>query len=284
MQKLLIVAPEKEQQFDAINKGLELAQALSAKAEVVGYCYEPLSVMEGTPEEVVNGIKSELMASRSAALRHRVTALGQSVPTTVRWAKGIADDICELVNNGFTMVVKAYRQSDHLLPTDWHLIRRTRVPLMLLTDHQPAQGQDVLAALDLGSGSEAKQRLNQQVLHAARELVKATGGKLHVAYVIRLSRVVRDLEIIDTRHLLKEVYRKHGLLLESLALPKEQIHVQVGDASECLPQLAATLGVGYFAIGARQRRGLLGFVIGNTAEAILHRMRSHLLVVPGTEG
>jgi nucleotide-binding universal stress UspA family protein len=39
----------------------------------------------------------------------------------------------------------------------------------------------------------------------------------------------------------------------------------------------------YFVIGARQREGLLGRIIGNTAELVLERMRSNVLIIPADD-
>ncbi|TKB49341.1 universal stress protein UspA [Ferrimonas sediminicola] len=280
MSKMLIVAPRDDNQFDALAKGVELAQTLKMEPEVVGYCHESMPAVDGMTPELVESIKNRLMSDLNDSLRTRVAQLGGGVPVTVRWAEYLAEDVTDLADQGASLIVKAYRKSDHLLPTDWHLIRQTRVPLMLLTDNHRARAEDVLVALDLGGKNEAKQMLNQQLLHHAKALVAATGGELHLAYVVHLSQVIRDLEVIDTRQLVKDVYRQHALLLESLGLPKDNIHVMVGDEGRCLPQLAAKLQVGYFVIGARQRKGLLGYVMGNTAEEILSKMHSHLLVVP----
>ncbi|WP_028108658.1 universal stress protein [Ferrimonas futtsuensis] len=280
MSKILIVAPRDDDQFDALAKGVELAQTLQMDAEVVGYCHESMPTTDGMTQELVESIKNRLMSDLDDKLHTRLSQLGGGVPVTVRWAKYLAEDVADLADQGASMIVKSYRKSDHLLPTDWHLIRQTRVPLMLFTDNHRARAQDVLVALDLGSKSDAKQMLNQQLLHHAKQLVKATGGELHLAYVVHLSRVIRDLEVVDTRQLVKDVYRNNALLLESLGLPKDQVHVMVGDETQCLPQLANKLQVGYFVIGARQRKGILGYVMGNTAEEILSKMHSHLLVVP----
>lgn len=280
MSKMLIVAPRDDDQFDALGKGVELAQTLKMDAEVVGYCHESMPTTDGMTPELVESIKNRLMSDLNDRLHTRLSQLGGGVPLTIRWAKYLAEDVADLGDQGASMIVKSYRKSDHLLPTDWHLIRQTRVPLMLLTDNHRARAQDVLVALDLGSKSDTKQMLNQQLLANAKQLVKATGGELHLAYVVHLSRVIRDLEVVDTRQLVKDVYRNNALLLESLGLPKDQVHVMVGDETQCLPQLANKLQVGYFVIGARQRKGILGYVMGNTAEEILSKMHSHLLVVP----
>jgi nucleotide-binding universal stress UspA family protein len=154
---------------------------------------------------------------------------------------------------------------------------------MLLSDNPIKKASSILMAVDLDAKSQQKQRLNQLVLQHGRQLAEASGAKLHLAHIIRVPKVIRDLEVLNLHEMVKSAWRRHQTLLELTGLPKEQIHIIAGDPDLCLYQLSCRLKSDYLVIGARQRQGLMGRVIGNTAEQILRRVRSNVLVIPTDE-
>ncbi|MDF0533950.1 universal stress protein [Shewanella sp. A32] len=278
MGKLFIVEPHESTHTDVISKGLQLAKLLGKSPEIFAYCYEYFYGDRVIYEEA----KQQLQEHKRQQLTERLKQLDASdVPLHVVWSKYLYEHVTEYAaNEGFDLVVKGIHPSEHMLPTDWQLLRTTKVPVMLLTQNPLQHGSSVLMALDLDTENPQKQQLNQQVLHHARELATATGGELHLAYVLRVPRLIRDLEVLNVQQLIKDAYRRHQLTLEEMGLPKEQIHIICGEPDLCLYQLACRLKSDYLVMGARQRQGLMGWMLGNTAEQILQRIRSDVLVIP----
>ncbi|MFQ6370819.1 universal stress protein [Shewanella sp. YIC-542] len=281
MGKLFIVEPHESANTDVITKGLQLAKQLGKDPEIFAYCYEYFS---GDPI-IYEEAKQQLQQKKQQELTARLNQLqAGDVPLHVVWSKYLAEHASQYAaNEGFELIVKGIHSSEHMLPTDWQLLRTTKVPVMLLTQNPLQHGSSVLMALDLDTDDKHKQQLNQQVLQHARMLADASEGTLHLAYILRVPRIIRDLEVLNLQQLVKDAYQRHQLILAQIGLPKEQVHIVCGDPDLCLYQLACRLKSDYLVMGARQRQGLMGWMLGNTAENILQRSRSNVLVIPTTK-
>lgn len=280
MGKLFIIEPHESAHTDVITKGLQLARMLQKSPEIFAYCYE---YFYGDPI-IYEEAKQQLQQHKQQQLLERLQQLDAGdVPLHVVWCKYLHEHACEYAaNEGFDLIVKGIHASEHMLPTDWQLLRTTKVPVMLLTQNPLQRGNSVLMALDLDTENPQKQQLNQQVLQHARTLAEATSGQLHLAYILRVPRLIRDLEVLNVQQLVKDAYRRHQLTLAEIGLPKEQIHIISGEPDLCLYQLACRLKSDYLVMGVRQRKGLMGWMLGNTAEQILLRSRSDVLVIPSS--
>ncbi|KFZ37440.1 universal stress protein UspA [Shewanella mangrovi] len=279
MSKLFIIEPQEAAQTDVIAKGVELAKLLNKEPQVFAYCYESL------PQTVVyEEAEQQILAHKKRQMAEKMQRMGaEDVPVNVTWYKYLCEHAVNYSKeNDFDLIVKGMCESDHMLPTDWHLLRTTKVPVMLLTENPLNQGSGVLLALDLDTIKPEKLRLNEQILQQGRQLAEATGSELHVAHIVRVPKIIRDLEVLNMQQLVKEAYQRHQTLLDDLGLDKEQIHIICGDPAQCLYQLTCRLRSQYLVMGACQRQGLMGWVIGNTAEAILHHIRCNVLVIPTT--
>lgn len=285
MDKVFIISQKKQQQADAIATGVELASALGKTAEVFDYSYESFSGKECYSPRLAAAAKLQIMKQRNSDIEAQLQSLKiDDVPVNTVWTKDLFEHACHhSMRHGFDLMIKAVQDADHYLPVDWHLIRNVKIPLMLLTDNPLNRANSVLMAVDLGSDKPIKQQLNHNVIAYARQLAKATGCVLHLAYVVRVPKILRDMDVINPRTLVKEAHQRYQSQLDELGLPQENIHILAGEPDLCLYELACRLRARYVVLGARQRRGLLGCVIGNTAEAMLSRIRSNVLVIPADD-
>lgn len=284
MEKVFIIAQkfdDKAQQADAVVQGVTLARQLAMSPEIFAYSYAYLPDFEHFVPAVTPVTKAAIVKQAHQEVAERLADVdGQEIPVHSLWHKHLYEHACEYAaEQEFSLMIKAVHDSDRFMPTDWHLIRHTQMPLLFLKPQSTAE-QTVLVALDLGSKSPIKQQLNKAALAKGRALASACGGDLHVAYVCRMHVVLNDLDLVDNRTVAVNARERLADELAQLDLPPEQIHVLAGDPEMCLYELSCRLKSRYFVIGARQRKGILGHVIGNTAEAILSRMRCDVLVVP----
>lgn len=285
MDKVFIISQKEQQQADAIATGVELARALDKTAEVFAYSYESFSGKEHYNPRLAAVAKLHIMQQRNSEIEAQLQSLKvDDVPVNTVWTKDLFEHACHhSIRHGFDLMIKAVHDADHYLPVDWHLIRHVKIPLMLLTDNPINRANSVLMAVDLGSDKAIKQQLNHSVIAHARQLAKATGCALHLAYVVRVPKILRDMDLINTRTLIKEAHQRYQSQIDELGLPQDNIHILAGEPDLCLYELACRLRARYVVLGARQRRGLLGYVIGNTAEAMLSRIRSNVLVIPADD-
>lgn len=282
MSKVFIVAQQGNAHTDTISEGMKLANVLNKQAEVFAYCYEYFSGAEYYNPRLAAVAQQALMKRREEEVREQLKHIDASeIPLHLVWSKSLYEHACHhSARHGFDMIIKGIDNKEHYLPIDWHLIRHTQVPLMLLCDNPLNKANTILMAVDLDASNPQKQSLNDFVVEQAKMLANATGAELHLAHVIRVPPILRDMDVINIHEVTESAHQKHADKLKALGLAPENIHLIAGDPELCLFELSCRLKSRYLVIGARQRQGLLGYVLGNTAEAILSRMRSNVLVVP----
>jgi universal stress protein E len=285
MDKVFIISQREESHTDAIATGIDLANALGKRAEIFAYSFEYFSSAEYYNPRFAAVAHKNIMKQREAKVEGELEKLqAEDVPIHSVWSKDLSEHACHhSIRHGFDLMVKAVHHADHYLPVDWNLIRNVKIPLMLLTDNPLHRGNAVMMAVDFGSEKPIKKQLNQSVIKHAKALAKAKGCQLHLAFVIRVPKMLRDMDLINTSTLVKDAYQKYQQQLAKLELDPDCIHITVGEPDLCLYQLACRFKVRYLVLGACQRRGFFGYVIGNMAESIISRVRSNVLVIPADD-
>ena len=77
----------------------------------------------------------------------------------------------------------------------------------------------------------------------------------------------------------RELRARIVAVLDKAAVDAAEIHLVDGLAERALPALVPELGASTLVLGALSRRWLTGFVVGNTAERIVHETTCDLLIV-----
>lgn len=282
MSKLFIISQKNQQQTDAIQAGVRLAKQLKLDPVVTSYRYESLSGDAYCSPQITEALRTKILATDTDIVKKQLIELNaEHVQFHNVWCKNVHEHACNQAHpDKYAMILKSIHQSERFLPTDWQLIRHTPVPLLLMSNHPLHGGQSIVMALDLGSNNSSKQALNQAVIKQALQLAAATGNELHLGFVIRLPKVLRDMDLLNSHTLIKEAYRKHQQTIDDTGLDKDHVHIMVGDADLCIFELSCRLKAQYLVMGTRQRQGVMGYVIGNTAESILMKIRSNVLIVP----
>lgn len=284
MDKAFIIAPKDEEQADAIGLGISLAEKLSLTPKIFSYRYQCLPNFKNYIPEVTPVTQDTLIKQSTDAIQEKLVQLAkEQVETKGIWCKHLNEHAVEMTaHDDYRLIIKAIRYSQRFIPTDWHLIRHVKVPLMLLANCAP-ETNNILVALDLDSTNLLKQELNKKVIKHAWALADAIDGTVHIAYVSRTFPMINEFNLIDNDTMIDNSRKRHAATLAEFGLPDSQIHIVAGEPETCLPDLCRKLKTAYLVMGARQRKGLMGHIIGNTSEAILNRSHSHVLVVPALD-
>lgn len=289
MNKLLVIADLPKHKAKALTKARMLANGFDSQVHVVSFVYEQLKHMSGLSPQQTAAIKDGLLNQRRAWLKEALANAGlegANVSSEVVWEKNIAkwiDSHCQ--SGAYDLIVKTGHRSESpfYTPTDWHLLRTSRVPVLLVADKKWKKQQNTLVALDLGSKLKTKQALNQQLLQTAIAWTNAFGGELHVAYCQPMSALLKDIIGISAKEAASNAKRELMPLLEKLKgdypLDKQHIHIKAGDPEKVLPSIAADVNAGVVIIGTVGRKGLRGQLLGNTAEKILSLLKTDALAV-----
>lgn len=289
---VLIVADREGEEQVALARGLALAKALGADAEVVGFCYESLASLDLVHRHEA---KRQLLAKRRESLAAQIEEYrpaGLDVELIVAWDKLVHLWVDSHAHRtGSDVVVRTAHRSETFLytPTDWHLLRECEAPVLIAAEHIWHPTRSIVAAVDLASHSHVKQDLNDTIIATAKRYAEALDNPLHLVYVIHVSTVLKDLRLMDVDAHVEKVRGQIGPLLADLAsthgLPEDRIHVEHGEVAEVIAAVAERLEAQLVVMGTVGRHGLNAKLIGNTAERVLTRLGTDVLALkPGVAG
>ncbi len=231
-------------------------------------------------------------AEHSEWLREQVTpyiAEGYKITTDVVPFEKLYEAVIEsATKHQADFIVKPMRQ--HSLfetvvrtTTDWNLIRHCPFPLLLVSDQDTIRNRPVLAALDVCSGDENHDKLNDVVLASAGRLSSVLDSPTHAVNSWRAPTQIMAVGSIDTTpypspdNLRKE--HEEGLEKVTRDLSIAKTHLGEGSPSYVINQVADEISAGVIVLGTVARKGISGALIGNTAEGVLQASNCDVMVV-----
>jgi len=137
MSKLLIIA-DIEDKCLATPRGLQLAEAMDLKPEIVAFVYTDLKRLK-LDAKAKAGVKKQIISERRDSLAKRIekyAGSAQGVKVNVIWSEDVAQWICKRAAGDYVAIVKTRHQSESVghLSTDWQLLREAPVPLLLVSE------------------------------------------------------------------------------------------------------------------------------------------------------
>ncbi len=288
MKKLLVIADPTEGEPLAIEKSLSLSKYDDCSIHiVVFYCVSltNLSKTAGLPEaELKQSILNSQTEKWQMVLSKYTGQINLSfeliwTKDLVGWIKKHCAETC------YDLIVKTGHRSESFLhtPSDWHLLRESPYPVYITSPKQVILKPIVLAAIDVLTDNEEKQRLNKKVLESAFRLSVQTNASMHICYAIKIPKLVKDMDLIDVPrrvHSLSDKAKDHSKsLLVEYQLNENVLHINEGEPGQVIAQISNKLKAQCTVIGTTGRTGIVGKVIGNTCEKALHYVQGDLLVV-----
>jgi universal stress protein E len=176
-----------------------------------------------------------------------------------------------------------------LTQTDFELIRRCPVPLLIVKGRAAWRRPRILAALDPFHSNDKPSTLDGKLIDAALAVAAVVHGTLHAAHFYRpLVGFVPDMAIgatalagIAAQEKAHEVAvrRRFYEAVNRYGIAKSRAHLLCGNPAKELPVVARSLRAGLVVMGAISRSGLKRIFIGNTAEHALDSLQCDVLVV-----
>ena len=202
----------------------------------------------------------------------------------VVWGKYIHDWVVKHAGkHRYDMVIKTGNRSENLFytPTDWQLFRDLSVPVYITSSKQFKPRKVVLVSLDMLAKSVKKKNLNRQLLECANRMAAQTDAVLHCVFVIKVPTILKDLDLINTETYVRraEVQLNLSSLIESYDIAPECIHIDEGLPWGVISNLTKKLRAQCLVVGSMGRKGIVGKLVGNTAEKIIRTAYTDLLVV-----
>ena len=221
--------------------------------------------------------------------------------------KPFLEIVRDVLRNERDLVIKSTDHGDGAMDwlftsTDMHLLRKCPCPVWLIKASEPAPIRRILACVDFNDpdspDAATAETLNRMILEMAGALADVQGSECHIVHaweaigeqIMRSGHTAIDDE--QTEAYIEQVRREHQGWLDRLlsqmrrwigaetydaVTPKT--HMPKGNPSKVIPALARDLNIDLVVMGTVARTGVPGFLIGNTAESVLNRIRCSVLAV-----
>ncbi len=292
---LFVIEQGDRDQQAALARAVSLAEQNQADLTLISILERPRLgpfFAQGRDAEIENRLRAHEQARIESLLD--AVAPGTVIPTDVRFGSPFLEVIRDVLRNGRDLVIKQAEDPrlSRLLfgGTDLHLLRKCPCPVWIMRPDEQPKYRRVVAAIDFDpwETEDLDGSLNDQILDLAAGVALADFAELHLVHawepvadsVVRVfGSDLSDSEILSGAD---EERAGHQARLEreSTELVQRldsdsggylapQLHLRQGNPRQVIPQLVEQLGADLVVMGTLSRSGIPGFLIGNTAEAIL---------------
>ncbi|MGI1679377.1 MAG: universal stress protein [Cellvibrionaceae bacterium] len=226
---------------------------------------------------LAENIKKEISESfdPSVKVKH-IIAVDQDI---AKWIYGF----CQQTK--VDLVIKTGNRSESLFhtPVDWQLIRQIDCPILIASAKQWKKNPKILATIDIENTSTKQKTINAKVLSAAKLVSDITQSQLHVIYNIAITKALTELDIVEPSEILSKKGKEANDLLDKYLIKNKienaTTHVVAGDVAVTVPRVAKKLKADIVVMGSVGRTGMKGMLLGNTAERVLHNLRTDVLII-----
>ncbi len=312
---LCVVEPEDTSRA-AIIRAVSLAKSHQAQLTVISVVQtSKIKDLFSRNRQESENFLDDLISKKKEALDAFVKTHGSGVLVEINVLTGIQfiEVIRDVIKNQRDLVVKCPDQEnwfERLFGSDdMHLLRKCPCPVLMLKPDMLAPCQKILATVDISDNAfdrEHKNRvqdqLNKYVLEFSSSFALAESAELHIGSVweaygeefLRYSAFSKMPEEEIDKYV--EITRlEMNKKLEALVLEMEsnmveeainyirpQTHLVKGLPAKEIPIMAQTYDIDLIVMGTVARVGVPGFIIGNTAEAILEQVNCSVLAIKPT--
>ena len=293
-QKLLVVIDPANDHQPALARAYHLASktgaTIHALLSIYDFSYEMTTMLSVQERETM---RETVIASQREWLEEVITKYNTGVETEIHvvWHnRPFEAVISHTLKNQNDLIIKATKSHDSLksvifTPTDWHLLRKSPVPVLLVKDHDWPENGKVIAAVDAGNDDESHQGLNQQIVAHGLEIASMLGAETHLvnSYPGAPLNIAVEIPDFDPESYNSAVKKHHESELAKLAdinnLSKDKWHVGEGLPEDVIPAYARNIDAELVVMGTIGRTGISAALIGNTAEHVIDQLNCDVLAI-----
>ncbi|MCZ4339559.1 universal stress protein UspE [Shewanella colwelliana] len=293
--KILVVVDPTNDKQSALARAIELASknqaAVTVFLSIFDFSYEMTSILSGQEREAM---RQGVIAQRKAWLEDILMQYqdsGVDIQSEVIWHnRPFESIILHAMEGGFDLIVKGTHQHDKLksvifTPTDWHLMRKAPVPVLLVKEHDWPVAGKILCAINVASEDDDHQTLNGKIIEHAQDLAKKFDAQVHLVNGYPGTPVNLAIELPDfDAHTYSETIRMQheqrvNYLASNYGISTDYCHIKEGLPEDVIPELAEQLDAELVILGTVGRTGFSAALIGNTAEHVIDSINCDLLAI-----
>lgn len=199
--------------------------------------------------------------------------------------------IIEILKNSYDLVIKSTHSHSKLsailfTPTDWNLLRKCPVPVLLVKHQQWPEHGNILCAIDCKSiQDDDHHQLNQQILTDAKMMAEIINANIHVvnAYPSPPMNIMLELPEFDPVNYEDGLKKFHQETLNNYAnkhqISDDNVHLKQGLPEDVISNVAKEIDAELVILGTVGRSGLSATLLGHTAEQVIDSLDCDLLAL-----
>lgn len=306
--KMLVVADIHHDEQPALVRAIQLAKASTLKDELTKTTQPPchitffLSIYDVSYEmtsllsiEERDAMRASVINQKKMWMKEIATPLIKATnidfSIKVVWHNRPYEAIiAEIYHGDFDLLIKGTRKHDALesvifTPTDWHLLRKSPSPVLLVKKESWPENATILASVHVTSENETHLKLNDAIIAQLNVLAPSLNATPYLvnAYPMTPANITIELPEFDPHRYTDSVRGYHLTSMKALrqkyGFSEKQTIVQAGLPEEVVPLLAKQLNAGMVILGTSGRTGLSAVFIGNTAEQMIDKMNCDVLAL-----
>lgn len=291
---LVVIDPTTEQQ-KALDRAIHLASLTGAKItaflSIFDFSYEMTTMLSSEEREAM---RQSVLTDRSQWIQDIIdnkSIDSENISVKVVWHNRPFEAIIKQVFEGeHDVLIKGTHQHDKLksvifTPTDWHLLRKCPIPVLLVKDHNWPENGNILGAVNVGTDEEEHGSLNQKIAEEANQLSSLIKANVHLVNSFPGTPVNIAIEIpeFDSLEYNSNMEKHHVEAMQSFAKENEveasNTHVLEGLPEHVIKQVSTDIDAELVILGTIGRTGISAALIGNTAEHVIDQLDCDLLAL-----
>ncbi len=275
----------------AVAKAAQLAQAFGAGLRLFQVLSAPVSAVSEVPPRhlVLGALENYTRSAHEACLRAialRLQRRGIATSIAAEWDHPADEALLrEAARIRADLIVTEARPRPEggwgMRLTDWELLRRSPVPVLLVKRATPYRRPKVLVALDPDHTFDKPASLDAAILETGTRICAALRGDLHAVHAYpgpESEADTGDGEIAQARAA-EVACAKLERATRGSGIPRMHLHVSGRHVPDAIAEIAAATHSALIVVGAVARSSPRRLLIGNTAERILDRVPSDILLI-----
>lgn len=295
-QKILAVIDSGTEQQKSLSRAIEISQKnganITAFLTIYDFSYEMTTMLSmDERENMRQAVVDERTEWLSKLLESHFSHTACTIDIKVVWHNRPYESIIyEVIDKGYDLIVKGTQQHSILqsvifTPTDWHLMRKAPVPVLLVKEHDWPIGGQIIAAVNVGVDVSEHQSLNEQITFHAIQCAKLLKSEVHLvnSYPGSPTNIVIEIPEFDPTQYNQNVRQHHLNAMTTHAqrhhIPPQRCHVDEGLPEDIIPRYAQQLDAELVVLGTVGRQGISAALIGNTAEHVIDKLDCDVLAI-----
>ncbi|MEZ9237409.1 universal stress protein UspE [Shewanella sp. 10N.286.52.A9] len=293
--KILVVINPMTDHQPALARAVELASksnaTITAFLTIFDFSYEMTSILSSQEREAM---RQGVIDQRESWLAEAITPYAQTdlnIDTKVVWHNRPFESVIKFaIEQNYDLLVKSTHEHDKLksiifTPTDWHLLRKAPIPVLMVKEHDWPVAGKILCAVNVATEDEEHSTLNTKIIENALNLAAKFSAQIHLVngYPGTPVNLAIELPEFDAVSYNDTVRMQHEQRIQYLAnsfnIPLENCHVEEGLPEDVIPELSQQLDAELVILGTVGRTGFSAALIGNTAEHVIDSINCDLLAV-----